>query len=148
MDAPRPSSGPDESSVGDTVASSSASVHSIGTTGVASARASTSSTCATGMMSSALRIGAGISAMPSLHVTLAFLCFLVAREYARHFLPKLIAALFAAVIFLGSVHLGWHYVSDGGSRPGLSAARRCRRLPGRARQERLPNRPSGSRASS
>jgi PAP2 superfamily len=58
-------------------------------------------------------IGVGISAMPSLHVTLAFLCFLVAREYARHFLPKLIAALFAAVIFLGSVHLGWHYVSDG-----------------------------------
>jgi PAP2 superfamily len=55
----------------------------------------------------------GISAMPSLHVAIAYLCFLVAREYAQHFLPKLLAGLFAAFIFVGSVHLGWHYVSDG-----------------------------------
>jgi hypothetical protein len=59
------------------------------------------------------RPGAGISAMPSLHVAIAFLCFLATKDYST-FLPiKLAAAIFALLIFLGSVHLGWHYVSDG-----------------------------------
>lgn len=59
------------------------------------------------------RFAAGISAMPSLHVSIAFLCFLVAREYAVHFLPKLAAFAFAMIILVGSVHLGWHYAVDG-----------------------------------
>jgi PAP2 superfamily len=57
--------------------------------------------------------GAGISAMPSLHVAIAFLCFLVAWEYGRHWWAKLLGFLFFAVIAVGSVHLGWHYAVDG-----------------------------------
>ncbi len=59
------------------------------------------------------RFGAGISAMPSLHVAVAFLCFLVAWEYGRHWWAKLLGFLFFAVIAVGSVHLGWHYAVDG-----------------------------------
>jgi hypothetical protein len=59
------------------------------------------------------RFGAGISAMPSLHVTIAFLCFLVTLEGTRRLWPKLLSGLFAMVILVGSVHLGWHYAVDG-----------------------------------
>ena len=59
------------------------------------------------------RLGAGISAMPSLHVAIAFLCFLVAWEYGRHWWAKLLGALFFLFILVGSVHLGWHYAADG-----------------------------------
>ena len=59
------------------------------------------------------RFGAGISAMPSLHVAIAFLCFLVAWEYGRHWWAKLLGAAFFGFILVGSVHLGWHYAVDG-----------------------------------
>jgi PAP2 superfamily len=59
------------------------------------------------------RFGAGISAMPSLHVAIAFLCFLVAWEFGRHWWAKLLGFLFFAAILVGSVHLGWHYAVDG-----------------------------------
>jgi len=59
------------------------------------------------------RLGAGISAMPSLHVTIAYLCFLVTLGYTRRLWPKFLSGAFAATILIGSVHLGWHYAVDG-----------------------------------
>lgn len=53
----------------------------------------------------------GISAMPSMHVSMAVLAALVGSRHSRW----LGAALwgYAAVIFLGSIHLAWHYALDG-----------------------------------
>jgi hypothetical protein len=58
------------------------------------------------------RLGAGISAMPSMHVAIAFLCFLVTLQGTKHLWLKLSAAAFALTIFIGSIHLGWHYAVD------------------------------------
>lgn len=56
-------------------------------------------------------VGGGISAMPSLHVGIAAWCALV----LRHYWPKLalIGWIYALLITVGSVHLGWHYALDG-----------------------------------
>ncbi len=56
-------------------------------------------------------LGAGISAMPSMHVTMAVLMALSARRIARP-LGWLFSA-YAAAILIGAVHLGWHYAVDG-----------------------------------
>jgi hypothetical protein len=53
----------------------------------------------------------GISAMPSMHVAATVLCAMVGWQLNRA--VGLILALFAAIIQLGSVHLGWHYAVDG-----------------------------------
>jgi membrane-associated phospholipid phosphatase len=58
-----------------------------------------------------LSAGDGISAMPSMHVASAVLFVLLAAEYRRWL--AWVAAGFAAVIFVGSVILGWHYAVDG-----------------------------------
>ena len=53
----------------------------------------------------------GISAMPSMHVASSTLFVLLGFSKSRKMGWSLV--LFAVMIFLGSVHLGWHYAIDG-----------------------------------
>lgn len=56
-------------------------------------------------------LGGGISAMPSLHLSVAVLVFLLARAYGRRM--AWLAGAYVIVTLVGSVHLGWHYAVDG-----------------------------------
>lgn len=56
-------------------------------------------------------LGSGISAMPSMHVAVSVLAALCVRfRYPRW---QWLAWAFVAIIWIGSIHLGWHYASDG-----------------------------------
>ncbi|WP_368644153.1 phosphatase PAP2 family protein (plasmid) [Vibrio sp. HB236076] len=55
--------------------------------------------------------GAGISAMPSMHNSMAILIALAVSQ--RHKGLGYCAWAFAAIIYIGSIHLGWHYATDG-----------------------------------
>jgi hypothetical protein len=55
--------------------------------------------------------GSGISAMPSLHVAMVFLFALLG--WRSGLVPGIVLTAYAVVIFIGSVHLGWHYAIDG-----------------------------------
>jgi len=57
--------------------------------------------------------GSGISAMPSLHVAVAFLSLLAIRSRTKSLAALLGATAYLLVILVGSVHLGWHYLLDG-----------------------------------
>jgi hypothetical protein len=56
-------------------------------------------------------LGGGISAMPSMHVAMAHLTWLAMRRVSRPAARRFLA--FTALIWLGSVHLGYHYAVDG-----------------------------------
>ncbi|MGD8327184.1 MAG: phosphatase PAP2 family protein [Sphingomonadales bacterium] len=56
-------------------------------------------------------LGGGISAMPSMHVSIATLMALGAWRVNKKL--GLALSLYAALIQIGSVHLGWHYAIDG-----------------------------------
>jgi hypothetical protein len=58
-----------------------------------------------------LIVGGGISAMPSVHNGLAFLFALGAFRLNRF--AGYVAAAYAVMIWIGSIHLGWHYALDG-----------------------------------
>jgi hypothetical protein len=53
----------------------------------------------------------GISAMPSMHVAIAVLLALFG--WRRHWLLGIGYSAFAVLVFLGSIHLGFHYAVDG-----------------------------------
>ena len=55
--------------------------------------------------------GSGISAMPSLHVAMVFLFALVGWRSGP--VAGIALTAYAVIIFIGSVHLGWHYAIDG-----------------------------------
>ena len=61
--------------------------------------------------STRLALGAGISAMPSLHNAMAVL-FACAAYQADRRMGRLFAG-YAVLIWIGSIHLGWHYAIDG-----------------------------------
>ncbi len=55
--------------------------------------------------------GSGISAMPSMHVATSVLFTLLG--WRTHRMLGIAFTLFTGVIFVGSIHLGWHYAVDG-----------------------------------
>ena len=57
------------------------------------------------------RVRYGISAMPSMHVAVAFLNAFLGFAVSRRL--GLALGAFAVIILIGSVHLGWHYAIDG-----------------------------------
>ena len=58
-----------------------------------------------------LAVGGGISAMPSVHISLAALFACAAFGFDRR--AGWLMAAYATLIWIGSIHLGWHYALDG-----------------------------------
>ncbi len=64
-----------------------------------------------GYLNPELSIVRGISAMPSIHVSMAFLMALLGWRINR--LLGAALTIYLGAILIGSVHLGWHYAVDG-----------------------------------
>lgn len=64
-----------------------------------------------GHINSFLEYGGGISAMPSIHIATTAL-FALSMRNIYPILEKLLYC-YTLVIWVGSIHLGWHYASDG-----------------------------------
>lgn len=56
-------------------------------------------------------LGGEISAMPSMHVSVAFL--LCCAVWHLGTVARIVGLLFVGLILVGSIHLGWHYAVDG-----------------------------------
>ena len=56
-------------------------------------------------------VGSGISAMPSMHVSVAALLYFSGRQVSKYIGYGML--IFLILIQIGSVHLGWHYALDG-----------------------------------
>jgi PAP2 superfamily len=56
-------------------------------------------------------LGSGISAMPSMHISMAMLFFLAFRHVSK--LAAWLSGAFLVIIFVGSIHLAYHYAVDG-----------------------------------
>lgn len=56
-------------------------------------------------------LGSGISAMPSMHISVAMLYWLTVRRLSRP--AGFVFFAFLMVIFVGSIHLAYHYAVDG-----------------------------------
>ncbi|RCR61512.1 hypothetical protein DTW68_18155 [Vibrio harveyi] len=56
-------------------------------------------------------VGSGISAMPSMHVSIATVSALALYQVKKT--VGLFAWIFTAIIQIGSIHLAWHYAIDG-----------------------------------
>ncbi len=56
-------------------------------------------------------LGSGITAMPSMHISMAFIYVLAMRHVSRRAAQAFFA--FFVAIFIGSVHLAYHYAVDG-----------------------------------
>lgn len=56
-------------------------------------------------------LGSGISAMPSMHVSIATLFFLAFRQVSK--IAAWLSGVFLVLILVGSVHLAYHYAVDG-----------------------------------
>lgn len=67
-----------------------------------------------------LTVGAGISAMPSVHNGLAVLFAIAAFRINKW--AGFVFAAYAALIYVGSIYLGWHYALDGLVAAGLTMA--------------------------
>jgi hypothetical protein len=67
-----------------------------------------------------LEAGSGIAAMPGMHVAITTLFAL--RGWRSGRAPGAALTAFAAAIFVGSVHLGWHYAVAGYLSAAMTAA--------------------------